>query len=403
MTDGILYFIWIIIQILIGYNLVLPLLLFFFYKFRQSFYRKKAAVLSSSSDPDYAIIITAYEQTDLLPSVVSSVLNLTYTNYLVYVVADNCDISQLHFNDERVILLNPETTLASNTASHFYAINRFRRDHTHLTIIDSDNLVDKDYLSELNAYFRLGFSAVQGLRKAKNLDTTYASIDAARDIYYHYYDGKLLFGSGSSATLDGSGMAFSIALYRKCLEHLHITGAGFDKVLQYQIVNRGYRIAFAEEAVLYDEKTAYAPQLIKQRSRWINTWFRYFRFGFTLLGKGLRNGNFNQFMFGLTLLRPPLFIFIILSVIFLSINIFYNINVAMAWIIALAIFVAGFTLALTASKTPAKIYKALLNIPIFILLQVISLFRIRTANKVQVASKHIHKNIDVTGITTESK
>jgi hypothetical protein len=47
----------------------------------------------------------------------------------------------------------------------------------------------------------MGFAAVQGERKAKNLDTTYACLDAARDIYYHFYDGKLLFHIGSSATL----------------------------------------------------------------------------------------------------------------------------------------------------------------------------------------------------------
>ncbi|MFX7155939.1 glycosyltransferase, partial [Acinetobacter baumannii] len=94
---------------------------------------------------------------------------------------------------EKVVLLRPEETLASNTRSHFYAINRFKRPHERLTIIDSDNIIDPDYLQALNVYFDKGFKAVQGLRDAKNIDTTVAALDAARDIYYHYYDGKLLF------------------------------------------------------------------------------------------------------------------------------------------------------------------------------------------------------------------
>src|SRR5690606_20538946 len=104
-----------------------------------------------------------------------------------------CDISRLHFDDDRVILLRPEETLASNTKSHFYAINNFKRSHDYLTIIDSDNLVDLDYLNELNKFFAENFIAVQGVRQAKNLNTSYACLDEAGDMYYRFIDRKLLF------------------------------------------------------------------------------------------------------------------------------------------------------------------------------------------------------------------
>ena len=174
--------IWIIFQIIIGYNLVLPFLLYVFHNLT----KKKVLVKQTTKDFDYAIIVTAYEQTALLPSVVDSLLRLNYHNYLIYVVADNCDITNLHFNDPRVVLLRPENVLASNTRSHLYAIANFRRAHEILTIIDSDNLTDPEYVNELNVYFAAGYEAVQGVRAAKNLNTTYACLDAARDIYYHF-------------------------------------------------------------------------------------------------------------------------------------------------------------------------------------------------------------------------
>src|SRR5690606_25236094 len=180
-------------------------------------------------------------------------------------------------------VLCPEQVLASNTKSHFYAINRFSRNHDVLTIIDSDNLVHPDYLNELNIYFNKGYDAIQGVRAPKNLNTTLACLDAARDLYYNYYDGHLLFELGSSATLAGSGMAFRTGLYRECLENLEIQGAGFDKVLQAEIVKRGYVIAHASTAIVYDEKTSQSQQLINQRSRWINTWLKYFKLGVGLL------------------------------------------------------------------------------------------------------------------------
>ncbi len=381
---------WIVLQIAIGYNLVLPIFLLIGYLLVKSQQITNHYPTDTSNEADYAIIVTAYEQTDLLSGVIASILQLKYNNYLVYIVADKCDVSNLHFEDERVIILQPEEVLASNTRSHFYAINRFKRNHERLAIIDSDNLVDPNFLNELNRSFDQGFYAVQGLRDAKNLDTLYACLDAARDIYYHFYDGKVLFAMGSSATLAGSGMAFTTRLYKECLGHQDITGAGFDKILQKEIVNRGYRIAFAQGAIVNDEKTSKSDQLVNQRARWINTWFKYFSFGFGLLGKGLFKRNLNQLLFGLILLRPPLFIFLILGFFCMSINIFLNPFIAMIWLIGFMLFIAGFILSLVMNKTNPKIYKSLWGIPKFIFFQVLSLLKVRNANKHSIATKHFH-------------
>lgn len=357
--------IWIIIQVIIGFNLVFPLILFLFYSIVKT-KQDKVNVVQGAAERDYAIIVTAYEQTHTLPAVVKSLLLLNYSNYTIYIVADKCDISKLDFADPRVILLRPEETLASNTRSHFYAINRFIRPHECLTIIDSDNLVEPDYLNQLNIWFDKGFKAVQGIREAKNLDTTFACLDAARDIYYHFYDGKVLFGAGSSATLAGSGMAFTTSLYKECLEHLDITGAGFDKVLQAAIVDRNERIAFTMDAVVYDEKTSRSDQLVSQRSRWINTWFKYFKFGFKILGNGIIRFSLNQVLFGMVLVRPPLFMFLILSVLFTLINLVTGqFLITAIWVLSLFIFVGGFLLALAKSHTDKKIYQSLVNIPKF--------------------------------------
>lgn len=388
MTNNIIHYIWLVLQVLIGYNLVLPMVLFLLYMIKGRYRLRRNTPVTPEAD--YAIIVTAYEQTYSLKAVVDSILKLNYSNYLVYIVADKCDISNLKFADERIIVLRPEETLGSNTRSHFYAINRFRRAHERLTIIDSDNLVQTDYLLELNKLFNEGFVAVQGLRKAKNLDTTVACLDAARDMYYHFFDGEALFALGSSATLAGSGMAFTTALYKECLEKLDITGAGFDKVLQYEIVSRGYRIAFTETAVVYDEKTSNSDQLVKQRARWINTWFRYFKFGFSLTARGFFGFNWNKFLFGVILLRPPLFIFLLLSLVFAFVNIFISPVAVLVWACAFVCFVLGFVIALAHARPDKKVYRSLAGIPKFIFLQVLSLTRAGKANKISVATTHYH-------------
>ncbi|TDQ12010.1 glycosyltransferase [Pedobacter metabolipauper] len=377
-----------LIELIVGFNLIFPLFLFICWKIKS----KKSSHSIPSSDRDYAIIITAYEQTDLVPDVVNSILATNYSNYTIYVVADHCSPSDnLVFTDERVKVLFPEVVLASNIKSHFYAITNFIREHEVLLIMDSDNLADPGLMVGLNIYFDLGFDAVQGVRAAKNLNSTIANLDAARDIYYHFYDGKILFELGSSATLSGSGMAFKTDLYRQVLENTAVKGAGFDKVLQAQILKLNKRIAFSDEALVYDQKTATSKQLVNQRSRWINTWFRFFKFGFGLVTNGIKNFSLNQFLFGIILLRPPLFMFLSMAFLLIFLNLFINPVVSVILSIAFLIFILSFLIALSNSKTDKRIYQALRFIPVFIFYQFVSLVKSMIPNERNVATKHDHQ------------
>ncbi len=240
----------------------------------------------------------------------------------------------------------------------------------------------------MDKYFNAGFEAVQGVRKAKNLNTPYACLDALNEIYYIFYDRKILFNIGASSMLSGSGMAFTVRLYRECMESMNSTGAGFDKILQKEIIEKGYRIAFAEKAIVFDEKTSKPDQLIKQRARWNNTWFRYYMFGINLTGQGIKQLNFNKFLSGYILTRPPLFLLLILSFFLMMVNIFVSATAVFIWALVFVIFIAGFYLALRRSDTDEKIYRSLIHIPKFIYLQLISLFKARKANQYSVATEH---------------
>jgi len=382
----ILFSLWIAIQFVVGFFLINPFILLVM----NCFVGRKRLTPNSAAKHDYGIIVTAYEQTDLLPAVVKSILKLNYSNFIVYIVADNCDISNLHFPDPRVVLLRPETVLASNTKSHLYAIERFKREHKYLTIIDSDNLVDPDYIKELNVYFDNGFLSVQGVRKAKNLDTRYACLDEAGDMFYRMIDRKLLFDLGSSASLAGSGMAFSSYFYKDCIMSLDIEGAGFDKALQMEILSRGKQIAFAEKAIVYDEKTSNPKQLVNQRARWINAWFKYAKKGFTLAGKGLVNLSWNQFACGVVFTKPPIFILVVLIGIILVVNSFIMPVVIIAWAIAILSFIVVFIYSLYYFKAPKAVYWSLASIPLFIFYQVKGLFKSKKANQISTATTHAY-------------
>ncbi|RZL40805.1 MAG: hypothetical protein EOO93_30720, partial [Pedobacter sp.] len=76
-----------IVQIVIGFNLLLPMLLFAFWKVKR---KKQNISLNPVIERDFAIIVTAYQDTTFIPVVVESALAINYANYHIYVVADNC-------------------------------------------------------------------------------------------------------------------------------------------------------------------------------------------------------------------------------------------------------------------------------------------------------------------------
>jgi cellulose synthase/poly-beta-1,6-N-acetylglucosamine synthase-like glycosyltransferase len=375
-----------IIQILIGYNLVLPFIFLIIWFVNKKPYKKN---LKASTESDFAIIVTVYQHVSMLNDVVDSILNLKYKNYQVYIVADNCEDAELTFLNENISVLKPTEILASNTKSHQFAVKHFIRKHEYITIIDSDNLVHEDFLTRLNESFKLGYTAVQGLRAAKNLNTNIACLDAARDLYYHLYDGKILFEIGSSATLSGSGMAFNSELYQRFLNDVKITGAGFDKVLQAWLLLNNHRIAFDIDAVVFDEKTSKAEQLVQQRSRWINSWFKYAMLGSSIFKTGLKRFDKNQMLFGIVLLRPPLFIFLALSMVFLILNLSLgNYESVYLWTVSFLLFVISFIVALKIGRADKRIIKSLFNIPTFVYYQFVSLLNAKRANKISVSTKH---------------
>jgi cellulose synthase/poly-beta-1,6-N-acetylglucosamine synthase-like glycosyltransferase len=377
-------FLYFIFQFIFTIHLAFPLALFVLYLFTAD---KKYPL--AKKEYDFAAVITAYKETDIIIPLVDSIKKQNYKNYLIYVVADECDSSILNFNDQSIVLLVPDKKIGSKVKSIGYAIDNFKRKHDALVIFDSDNLAHPEFLKNINLLFNAGFKAVQGERKAKNLETVYACLDEARDVYYNFYDRRVCFQVGSSASVAGSGMAFDVELYNSCLNSEHIVG-GFDKVLQANIVSSGHRIAFSKEAITYDEKVSKSGQVEKQRTRWINSWFKYFALGFGLFFNGILTLNFNKTLFGFVLLRPPLFLFILPSLLILIINFFLSMTLFYVVLMFFALFFLTFILSLAIKGVDKRVWRSLFSIPLFVFRQLLSLLHLKKANKQFLETEHTH-------------
>ena len=61
------------------------------------------------------------------------------------------------------------------------AMRRLEKNYDYAIILDADNLMEPEFLKKMNNAFNSGYQAVQGHRKAKNLNTNYAILDAASE------------------------------------------------------------------------------------------------------------------------------------------------------------------------------------------------------------------------------
>jgi glycosyltransferase involved in cell wall biosynthesis/cellulose synthase/poly-beta-1,6-N-acetylglucosamine synthase-like glycosyltransferase len=401
---GVLSVLFYAIQILILLFLLFP----FFSVILSLFFRKPRLKNKINQKFDFGLIITAYKETEITLPLVDSLLKQNYENYLIYLVADECDVSQLKFNDERVIVLKPEGKLGSKIKSILYAIDNFKRQHQYITIFDPDNLAHPKFLGVTNKFLNNGYKAVQGRRAPKNLDSIYACLDAMSEYYYNYLVKYLPYKIRSSSTIAGSGMTIETKLYLdnlKKLEEENTKGGVIvaeDKILQADLVEEGNVIAFAREAIVYDEKVSTASQVERQRTRWINSYFLYAKTATGIMVKGLFSFNWNKMYFGLSTLIPPLFILILTTCAFTLFNFLFNKPFFFVWVLSFFIFNVNIFFVLALSRVEPQIWKSVWGIPLFMFNQILALFRIKRSNKEFMETAHT-KNLTIDEVLAEKK
>lgn len=338
---------------------------------------------------DYACIITAYKNSDITKPGVRALLKQQYPNFHIYLVADGCNVKNYGIEDKRFTLLRPAKPLNLKAKSIIHATDQFVRKHDYIVVFDADNLAAPDFLKEINHTVNQGYKAVQGQRTAKNLDGSYAAADALGEFYKNYVERLVPPRIGSSSVISGSGMAVERKLYLHYLNGNEIqTGKHKwkkmlqeDKILQNFLLDRKQRIGFHRDAVVYDEKVETGEAVTTQRSRWLYSYFQNLPNSSRLLLRGFFGANWNQFLFGLITIAPPLFILMGLSGLMALVALFVNPWLTVAFAAALLIFVGNILWTLKLSDAPSAVWRAVFSTPKFVWRQVMALFKMSNPNK----------------------
>ena len=171
-----------------------------------------------------------------------------------------------HLRKLPITLLTPTFEKSSKAKAMQYAINEVQGDFDNVVILDADNVVRPEFLSQLNVFCSV-YDAIQCHRCAKNADNSVAVLDGASEEINNTIFRKAHNRLGLASALIGSGMCFNYELFKKNVFQLKT--AGEDRELEALLLHQEIFIKYAPDIHVFDEKVNSQESFQRQRMRWM--------------------------------------------------------------------------------------------------------------------------------------
>ena len=227
------------------------------------------AAALSNKQCRFLILYPAYKEDRVIINAVENFLLQDYptTHYTVAVISDHM---QTETNDYLrklpITLLEPVFEKSSKAKAMQYAINEVKGDFDQVVVLDADNVVRPDFLSQLNILCSI-YDAIQCHRCAKNADNDVAVLDGASEEINNTIFRKAHNRLGLSSALIGSGMCFKYELFKKNV--FLLSTAGEDREMEALLLHQEVFIKYAPEIHVFDEKVSNQDNFQRQRMRWM--------------------------------------------------------------------------------------------------------------------------------------
>ena len=262
------------------------------------FYEKEDHVAAhaaalSNKQCKYLILFPAYKEDRVIINAVENFLMQDYPTslYAVTVISDHMrpDTNE-YLRQLPIILLEPVFEKSSKAKAMQYAINEVKGEFDQVIVLDADNVVRPDFLSQLNILCTV-YDAIQCHRCAKNADNDVAVLDGASEEINNTIFRKAHNRLGLSSALIGSGMCFKYELFKKNVFELKT--AGEDREMEALLLHQGIFIKYASEIHVFDEKVSNQDNFQRQRMRWMTAQIQSLLSMLPKIPHALLHGNIN--------------------------------------------------------------------------------------------------------------
>ena len=256
--------------------------------------KKKLDTYEAKKLHKFAFIIAARNEQAVIGNLINSIKQQNYPAELidVIVVADNCtdDTAQIAREHGAICYERFNNMLVGKGYALDYCFNKIVEQFGDYTaydgyfIFDADNVIDKNYVKEMNKVFDRGYNVITSYRNSKNYDTNWItsgySLWFIREAKYLNNPRMML---KTSCAVSGTGFLVNSSIIKKN------NGWKFNLLtedIQFSVVNilEGEKIGYCESAMFYDEQPTTFKQSWNQRMRWSKGFYHVmFRYGRELI------------------------------------------------------------------------------------------------------------------------
>lgn len=272
-------------------------------------FKAKRTKVNSHAFARFLVLVPAYKEDAIIKHSVIKNMSARYEypreSFDLVVIAD-----QLQGETEKELrqlgaLVHPvKFNKSTKVKSLQSAISKYSKGYDAVVILDADNVMDKGFLFKANLWVQSGAKAIQGLRKAANSNTSTALMDGLSETANTEMLCKGANRLGFSSKLSGSSMVFNFELFKNTINQCEAIG-GFDKEMELMLTKQGEFIHYAADIAVLDQKVSSTEAFTKQRGRWIEAQYTFFKKSFGESLRYLVKGNADFFHKVMQLALPP--------------------------------------------------------------------------------------------------
>jgi cellulose synthase/poly-beta-1,6-N-acetylglucosamine synthase-like glycosyltransferase len=252
----------------------------------------------------YAVIIAARNEELVIGKLINTIKNQNYPKELIdiFVVADNCtdNTAMIAEQEGAIVRERFNNALIGKGYALDYMLKIIKRDYSSKKydgyfVFDADNLLDENYILEMNKTFNQGYRVITSYRNSKNYDQNW--ITAGYALWFLHeaeYINLPRMTLNTSCAISGTGFLVHADLIKEnggWIHHLLTEDIEFSVS---QII-KGEKIGYCRNAMFYDEQPFTFEQSWNQRLRWAKGFYQVFsKYGLDLI-KGIFKGKNHRF------------------------------------------------------------------------------------------------------------
>lgn len=238
-----------------------------------NYFRKNKIYRSANKYNKFAIFIAARNEASVIADLINSLKNLNYPKdkYEIIVAPNNCtdnteEIAKI--NGVRIFSVKNPVKSKGEVLNQLFDYFTKNENFDAFIVFDADNIVDKNYLNEMNKVIEEGYDIAQGYREMKN---PYESFNSSIFSVYHYminiFFQKARYRAGLNNIVTGSG-------FMTTKNHiLNLNGWNTQTLtedLEFSVIStlNKTKIVYNQDAIFYDEQPNDFITSWNQRVRW---------------------------------------------------------------------------------------------------------------------------------------